>query len=127
MPLDPSVLSGLEDVTQQKKKVSSNLDAILESEGASHLKPVIAAIYGQESGSGANQATSVDGARGGMQVIPTTFKRLAREGEQIDNPDDNMRVGVRLIKQLGNKFNNDPARIAAGYFFSILRDRSISG
>jgi len=117
MPLDPSVLSpGLEDAAPRKKRASLDLDSYLEAEGASHLKPVVEAIYGQESGSGRTNATSVDGARGGMQVIPATFNRLARDGERIDNPDDNMRVGIRYIKQLGDRFGNDPARIAAGYF-----------
>lgn len=109
MPLDPSILSA-----HQTSK--SDLDAILESEGASDLKPIVSAIYGQESGSGVNPSTSTDGARGPMQVMPATFKRLAREGEVIDNPADNMRVGIRYIKQLGDQFGNDPARIAAGYF-----------
>lgn len=117
MPLDPSVLSpGLEDAAPRKKRASLDLDSYLEAEGASHLKPVVEAIYGQESGSGRTNATSVDGARGGMQVIPATFNRLARDGERIDNPDDNMRVGIRYIKQLGDRFGNDPARITAGYF-----------
>lgn len=94
----------------------ADLAAIAEQEGAGHLTPVISAIYGQESAHGANGKTSTDGARGGMQIIPATFARFARPGEQIDNPDDNMRVGVRLIKSLGDRFNNDPGRIAAGYF-----------
>jgi hypothetical protein len=91
-------------------------ESIVAQEGADHLKPVISAIYGQESGSGANARTSIDGAQGGMQIIPATFQRYAKPGERIDNPDDNMRVGVRIIKDLANKFGNDPAKIATGYF-----------
>ena len=117
MPLDFRVLdAGLGAVQTQKKKVENNLDKILESEGASHLKDVVSALYGQESGSGANPATSTDGARGHMQIMPATFAQLSRPGESIDRPEDNLRVGVRLIKQLGDKFGNDPARIAVGYF-----------
>lgn len=93
-----------------------NLDHIVSSEGAEHLKPVIQAIYNQESGGGKNATTSSNGARGGMQVMPGTFRQYAKPGESIDNPEDNMRVGVRIIKDLGNKFGNDPAKIAAGYF-----------
>lgn len=93
-----------------------DFDGIVSQEGADHLKQVIAVIHKQESGSGANARTSTDGARGGMQIMPDTFRRYAKQGERIDNPDDNMRVGVRIIKDLGNKFGNDPARIAAGYF-----------
>ena len=95
---------------------SQTLRDLASQEGADHLVPVIQAIYGQESGSGANQATSIDGARGGMQVIPATFQRYAKPGERIDNDVDNMRVGVRIIKDLATKFGNDPARIATGYF-----------
>jgi len=94
----------------------ADFDQILSSEGADHLKPVIQAIYKQESGSGSNSKTSTNGARGGMQIIPDTFKRYAKSGESIDNPDDNMRVGVRIIKDLGSKFGDDPAKIATGYF-----------
>jgi hypothetical protein len=90
--------------------------SILAEEGAEHLAPVIESIYRQESGAGANARTSIDGAQGGMQIMPATFRRYAKPGERIDNPDDNMRVGVRIIKDLGKRFGNDPARIAAGYF-----------
>lgn len=120
MPLnfdDAAAFSGTEpEVKRQRTKISANLEAVLKEEGAEHLGSVVDAIYGQESGRGANSKTSVDGARGGMQIIPDTFRRLAKPGESIDNPDDNLRVGVRYIKQLGDKFGNDPARIAAGYF-----------
>ena len=89
---------------------------IAEQEGAGHLLPTINAIHGQESGSGANSRTSIDGARGGMQIIPATFKRFAKQGETIDNPDDNLRVGIRYIKYLGDKYDNDPAKVSTGYF-----------
>ena len=96
----------------------SDVSAIIAQEGADHLKPVIEAIYKQESGAGSNTRTSIDGAHGGMQIIPATFQRYAKPGERIDNPDDNMRVGVRIIKDLAGKFGNDPAKIATGYFSS---------
>lgn len=111
MPLDRSVLAPEDTGTS-----NSNLDDLIKAEGAEHLKPVITALYAQESGSGKNSKTSVDGARGPMQIMPGTFKQLAREGESIDNETDNLRVGIRLVKALGDRFNNDPARIAAGYF-----------
>lgn len=94
----------------------TDLGGILSQEGADNLRPIVEAIYGQESGSGVNAVTSVNGARGGMQIIPATFNRFAKPGESIDNPDDNMRVGVRIIKNLADKFGNDPAKIATGYF-----------
>lgn len=100
--------------------VPADLDTlrkVAQAEGAPDaLVPVIAAIYGQESGSGRNPATSVNGARGGMQILPSTFKAYARPGESIDNPEDNLRVGVRLIRDLGDKFGGDPAKVATAYF-----------
>lgn len=112
-------LSGALD-TQAKPPATqgrvSDVSSIIAQEGADHLKPVIEAIYKQESGAGANARTSIDGAHGGMQIIPATFQRYAKPGERIDNPDDNMRVGVRIIKDLAGKFGNDPAKIATGYF-----------
>lgn len=77
---------------------------------------IYGAIYGQESGSGRNPATSIDGARGGMQIIPSTFKQYARPGENIDNKADNLAVGRRIIDDLSAKTGGDPARIAVGYF-----------
>lgn len=96
--------------------LGSGMSTIIAQEGADHLKPVIEAIYKQESGAGSNARTSIDGAQGGMQVIPATFQRYAKPGERIDDPSDNMRVGVRIIKDLANRFGNDPAKIATGYF-----------
>lgn len=95
---------------------AGELGSLAKEEGADHLMPVINAIYGQESGAGANGKTSTDGARGGMQIMPDTFRRFAKQGESIDNAADNMRVGMRIIKTLGDKFGNDPAKIATGYF-----------
>lgn len=76
----------------------------------------MAALLEQESGSGRNTSTSIDGARGAGQIMPGTFKQYARNGESIDNADHNLAVMARIVKDLGTKFGDDPARIAAGYF-----------
>lgn len=73
------------------------------------------AIYGQESNFGANTATSSTGARGPMQVEPATFNMFARPGENIDNPEDNIRVAKRIIQYYMTKYN-DPARVAVAYY-----------
>ena len=106
------------DLLGRRRNTPADVDIlrIAQDEGAEDLAPVISAIYGQESGSGASQATSVNGARGGMQIIPDTFRRYAIANENIDDPVDNARVAVRYIKDLASKFGNDPAKIAAGYF-----------
>ena len=97
---------------------NDRLDAIAKQEG---LTPAQARIWkegilAQESGKGANSKTSVDGARGAGQVIPDTFMRFAKPGEKIDNEDHNLAVSARIVRSLGNKFGDDPARIAVGYF-----------
>lgn len=74
------------------------------------------AIHMQESGGRATSATSVDGAVGGWQITPDTFKRYAKLGEDINNPADNEAVGRRIIADLHGKTGGDPARIAVGYF-----------
>ena len=77
---------------------------------------VAEAIHGQESGGRATSITSVDGAMGGWQITPATFKQYAKDGESITNPADNERVGRRIVQDLSDRFGGDPARIAVGYF-----------
>lgn len=74
------------------------------------------AIHQQESQGRPTSKTSIDGARGGWQIIPDTFKQYAKLGESIDNPKDNEAVGRRIVADLSDKFNGDPARVAVGYF-----------
>jgi len=74
------------------------------------------AFHGQESGGGKNTTTSVDNAHGDMQIIPDTFNRFAKPGETIDNPEDNKRVGHRILEYYSQKYNGDAARVAVAYF-----------
>jgi hypothetical protein len=123
----------LEALTQHLKGVGDNISvASFGSDVPSRLRggapPTLpgsvstdqigAAIYGQESSSGKNTATSVTGATGGYQIEPGTFAQYVHTGEnlKIDNAADNAVVGKRIISDLAQKFNNDPARIAVGYF-----------
>lgn len=73
-------------------------------------------IFSQESGSNLNAPTSVNGAVGGMQILPSTFQQYAQPGERIDNPQDNLTVGRRIIDDLTKRYNGDPARVAVAYF-----------
>jgi hypothetical protein len=121
-----SNLSGLLDdksVVQTRAPVkaspisTSTVDAVASREGLSAAqRTVMGALLGQESDNGQNAVTSVDGARGAGQIMPDTFRRYAKPGEQIDNPDHNLAVMARIVRDLGTKFNDDPARIATGYF-----------
>jgi hypothetical protein len=74
------------------------------------------AIKGQESGGAANPPTSVNGAVGQFQITPATFAQYAKPGERIDNPADNAAVGQRIITDLWDRTDGDPARIAVGFF-----------
>jgi hypothetical protein len=73
------------------------------------------AIHGQESSFGQNPSTSSTGARGDMQIEPATFAQFAQPGESIDNRDDNLRVGRRILGYYLEEYQ-DPARAAVAYF-----------
>lgn len=74
------------------------------------------AIHGAESGGRSTSPTSVNNAQGGWQVTPGTFAQYAKPGESIAVPADNEAVGRRIVADLQQKFGNDPARVAVGYF-----------
>ncbi len=74
------------------------------------------AIHAQESDSGRDPRTSIDGAVGDMQMMPKTFAAFALPGERIDNANDNRRVAGRYIEHLRKVSGGDPSRMAVGYF-----------
>ena len=74
------------------------------------------ALYGQESGFGANTRTSITGATGGMQIEPATFRQYAQPGEDINNRADNIAVGNRIVTDYMKRYNGDPERVATAYF-----------
>jgi hypothetical protein len=77
--------------------------------------PMAQAIWGQESGNKGNP-TSIDGAIGPGQVMPSTFAAYARPGEKINNPADNRAVSARILADYAQRYGGDPARIATAYF-----------
>lgn len=88
----------------------------LKDEGiaGTQLESFARSIFQQESSSGKNIQTSNAGARGPMQVLPTTFKAYNPQGN-IDNPYDNIVGGIRYIKDLFSK-TNDLNLTAVGYY-----------
>lgn len=85
---------------------------ISEEEG---LPPEFALnIWQQESSSGKNANTSVDGAVGGFQVMPETFKTVMPDGK-IDDPFDNARAGIRVLKRSHDKYGGDPTSVFSAY------------
>lgn len=92
-------------------------EAALAAEGVTgKLADVGRSIYFQESRSGKNTQTSNAGAKGGMQIIPSTFASVADRGWNIDDPMQNARAGIRYLKQLDKQSGGDPALTAAGYY-----------
>jgi hypothetical protein len=73
-------------------------------------------IYQQESSSGKDTRTSSTGAIGPGQIMPGTFREWAKPGENIRNPDDNVRVSKRMVEAYHQRYGGDPARVAVAYF-----------
>ena len=74
------------------------------------------ALYGKESGSGADTTTSNRGAVGGMQILPGTFDGVADKDMDINNPFDNMRAGIRYGMKGYNAAGGDPVLAGAYYY-----------
>ena len=86
-----------------------------EQNRASDLGSLDATIYQNETNSGRNVHTSSAGARGPMQIMPATFAQYAQPGESIDNPDDNMAVGKRIIADLYDRYGGNKDDVLVGY------------
>lgn len=82
----------------------------------SPLEPLARSIYQQESSSGKNPAMSYAGATGGMQILPATFSSVADKGWDINNPYDNIRGGIRYLKQGYDASGGNPALTAVYYY-----------
>ncbi|MGQ3889366.1 transglycosylase SLT domain-containing protein [Legionella sp. CNM-1927-20] len=81
----------------------------------------IYAIIRQESGF-RDDAVSQAGARGLMQVMPTTASSVAKQARidykdktQLFSWEKNLNIGVAYLKHLSKRFNDHPALIAAAY------------
>lgn len=77
---------------------------------------IFGSIFHQESNSGQNNKTSIDGAHGPGQMLPGTFAQFAHSGESIDNPQDNINVSKRAIAKYTADYHGDSARVAVAYF-----------
>ncbi|HVM95044.1 MAG TPA: transglycosylase SLT domain-containing protein [Candidatus Acidoferrales bacterium] len=67
------------------------------------------------------EARSTADARGLMQLLPSTAKRLSAaegsSGDDIDlyDPDINIDLGVRYLRSLDDRFGSDPLKVIAAY------------
>lgn len=70
----------------------------------------------------AEDAVSSAGARGLMQLMPGTARRLAREHgypyagrSQLMIADDNIRFGMTYLRELSDRFGNNPVLVSGAY------------
>lgn len=95
-----------------------SFDDALDVEGVAdpRERAFLKALYAQESGSGANTATSNRGAVGAMQILPGTFAGVASPDMDINNLFDNMRAGIRYGRQGYQAAGGDPV-LAGSYYY----------
>ena len=85
---------------------------------------LIKAIIMAESSYNPN-AISKKGAKGLMQLMPQTARALGVE--DIFDPAENIKAGVRYFKRLQNNFNGDTRLSLAAYHAGISRVRKYNG
>lgn len=76
---------------------------------------VVASVYDKESSSGKNARTSVDGAEGGFQVMPGTYRDMMGTNGGRGDKVMNAMAGVRYLSRLRRKAGDDARLIGAGY------------
>ncbi len=120
--------AGTEEVAPEEEYYEEsegpNLDVAIEAQGAEDLRPVINAIYEQESSSGTNPAALEEnyaGAKGVMQVTPIAFQEVKDKGYipedySFDDQQNLAEAGVAYIRYLADMYDNDPEKIAAAYY-----------
>lgn len=86
-------------------------------------KAALMNAFVRENNRGKSNATSIQGARGPMQIMPETFENLKRQGKlskfaNIDNPSDNKLAAVKIMQEARQgalKDSNDPSMFSAYY------------
>ena len=75
---------------------------------------VVAALIRAES-AGNPKAYSRKGARGLMQLMPSTAERFGTRREKLYDPKENLEAGIRYLSWLKEQFPNDLSKILAAY------------
>lgn len=83
---------------------------------ASYIDPALIFSLIRQESSFNPRATSPAGARGLMQVMPGTARRVEkRKNIDLYNPSVNIRIGAKYLSILREKHNGDYARLIASY------------
>jgi hypothetical protein len=115
--LPPAPAAAAYDLTykpERKPLFSSPYDALIEVEAKRHNVDAsfVSAVIRAESNF-APRAVSRKGARGLMQLMPATAKRLSVR--RPFDPTANVRGGVRYLKELLDRFGHRPDLVLAAY------------
>jgi len=99
----------------QRRPATSWGDLIYEAARRHQINPeLVVAVIRAESGFDA-RAVSNKGARGLMQLMPATGSRFGLRTAELYDPAKNVDAGVRYLRWLADRFDDDLARILAGY------------
>jgi hypothetical protein len=79
------------------------------------LNPQIVSAVIRAESAGNPRAFSPKGARGLMQLMPSTATRFGVSRGELWNPERNLEAGVSYLKWLSDRFGNDLSRILAAY------------
>ena len=111
---DEKVAYDLSYKDERKPLFSTAYDAIIQSEAKKHGvdAALVSAVIRAESNY-QPRALSRKGARGLMQLMPATAKRL--EVRKPFDPASNVAGGVRYLKELAERFHHRPELVLAAY------------
>jgi hypothetical protein len=79
------------------------------------LNPQIVSAVVRAESAGNPKAFSPKGARGLMQLMPSTATRFGVSRGELWNPERNLEAGVSYLKWLHDRFGDDLSRILAAY------------
>ncbi len=108
---NPAIRGGMVSIAKSVANVTAPAEAVGN------------AIFGQESSSGAADTSKVNsqGVTGPMQIKKSTFEGFQKQGvipSDYDwkNQSQNKDAGFKIVEFYAQKYNNDPAKIAAAYY-----------
>ena len=90
-------------------------DDIFAAAKDNDLNPSLLAAVAAEESRFDPRAVSRKGARGLLQVMPSTGIRLGVSPRDLFDPDTNLQVGARYLRQLIDRFGGDLALVLAAY------------